>query len=258
MQSENLDELRTQLQEIDKQLLSVIRDRLVLCSRIGEFKRNNKVPMMQPQRIQIVHDRAAAFAKGNGINPIFLRRLYDLIIEETCRLEDEIMSGKDSCRNPMALALRIDHLAIAVCDLETAIAMLADKYGFELVEKRNVEGEFSGMYSATMRAGGVTLVLCQGDSSKSNVSKYIDNYGPGVQHIAIEVRDLNGVHEDIKLRGADLLTDVIHGSGLDQSFTRRDRNSGIQFEFISRSTSSGFQDANVKELFKAMERENVF
>lgn len=92
MSSESRDELhvlRERLDAVDAELLETVRERLEICLRIGEYKRVHGVPMMQPQRIAAVQDRAARFAGEHGIDPAFLRRLYDLVIAETCRLEDE-------------------------------------------------------------------------------------------------------------------------------------------------------------------------
>jgi chorismate mutase len=49
--------------------------------------------MMQPHRIGVVQARAAAFAAEHGLSPAFLHALYELIITETCRLEDEIIGA---------------------------------------------------------------------------------------------------------------------------------------------------------------------
>ena len=88
-----LQALREELDAIDHRLLAVVRDRLACCCRIGHHKRVHAVPMMQPARIGVVQQRAAAFAQANGLSADFLRRLYELIIEETCRLEDEIIAS---------------------------------------------------------------------------------------------------------------------------------------------------------------------
>lgn len=90
---EVLQALREELDAIDYRLLAIVRDRLDTCCRIGHHKRIHAVPMMQPARIGVVQQRAAAFAAENGLSPDFLRRLYELIIEETCRLEDEIIAS---------------------------------------------------------------------------------------------------------------------------------------------------------------------
>jgi methylmalonyl-CoA epimerase len=154
--------------------------------------------------------------------------------------------------------LAIDHVAIAVRSLPDAIEHFRGSFGFEVVEEREVSGEFSGMVTAVLMAGDVKIVLVQGTSPASNVSRYIEHYGPGVQHVAIRVDDAEGTLADLRERSCDLLTGIIHADGLDQIFTRRDQNSGMQVELISRSKNEGFSDSNVRELFEAMEREQVF
>jgi methylmalonyl-CoA epimerase len=153
--------------------------------------------------------------------------------------------------------VRIDHVAVAVEDLEAAVETYELTLGFELVERREIEGRASGMLLAEMRAGPVTFVLVQGTSPESNVSRFIERHGPGVQHVAIEVDGLPEVLGDLDERGCELMTGVIRSPGLEQAFTRRDPNSGVQIELISRGSEQGFTQSNITELFEAMERENA-
>lgn len=88
-----LDGLRSELDHIDRALLETLHLRLATCRRIGRHKRSHAIPMMQPERIGIVQARAAAYAEEHGISPPFIHALYELIIAETCRLEDEIIGG---------------------------------------------------------------------------------------------------------------------------------------------------------------------
>jgi 4-amino-4-deoxychorismate mutase len=91
-----LDRLRAQLDALDQVLLDTVRDRIRCCVRIGDVKRRHRVPMMQPHRIAIVQERAASYAAEHGIDAKFLQRLYDLLIDETCRVEDLVIA--DSAR----------------------------------------------------------------------------------------------------------------------------------------------------------------
>jgi len=88
-----LQALRDELDGLDRTLLEALRQRLDCCCRIGLHKRDHAIPMMQPHRIGVVQERAAAFAAERGMSPTFLRALYELIITETCRLEDEIIGA---------------------------------------------------------------------------------------------------------------------------------------------------------------------
>ena len=88
-----LQQLRDELDGLDRTLLETLRRRLDCCCRIGLHKRDHAIPMMQPHRIGVVQERAAIFANEHGVSPVFLHSLYELIITETCRLEDEILGA---------------------------------------------------------------------------------------------------------------------------------------------------------------------
>lgn len=262
-QTTGLSAFRERIDRIDEQLLSALAERGAICREVAEHKRAEGIPMMQPDRVAAVADRWAELARERGVDEAFARRLCKEVVDESCRLEDDLIDGDDAQetggRSLFARsAMAIDHVAIAVRDLDAAISHYRDVLGFELRERRQISGRISGMDSAVMEAGGVKFVLVQGDSPESNVSRYIDAYGPGVQHVAIEVPDPQAALEDLRARGADLLTGIINGPGLDQIFTKREPNSGIQLEIIARAENEGFDPRNVQELFEAMERENVF
>lgn len=253
-----LERLRSEIDDVNEGLLTLLLKRIELCRRVAEYKRVHGIPMMQQARLDGLRTRVQEFAQEHVIDSAHLEGIFDLITTEACRLEDEIIgtNGESVSSVLESCARRIDHVAIAVQNMDEALAMFERRYGFTVVERQKVEGDFTGMTMVTMQAGGVTFVLCEGDSPKSNVCQYIERYGPGVQHIALEVRDQPRVVDDLRQRHADLLTGIISSPGLDQTFTRRDTNTGMQFEFVTRTKNTGFN--NVKELFTAMERENVY
>lgn len=79
----------------------------------------------------------------------------------------------------------IDQIAIAATDLESSIHFYESILGFELIERRKTPGKKTAMISAVMRLGAITFVLLQGTSPDSQVTKFMEHHGPGVQHIAI-------------------------------------------------------------------------
>ncbi|MEV6209037.1 chorismate mutase family protein [Kitasatospora sp. NPDC051914] len=91
--ADGLEVLRARLDSIDERFLEELRARIETCVEIAHFKREHDVQMMQPHRIRIVQDRAARFGEEHGISQDFLRALYDLIIEETCRVEDMVIGS---------------------------------------------------------------------------------------------------------------------------------------------------------------------
>jgi 4-amino-4-deoxychorismate mutase len=97
--ADDLQALRERLDDVDRLLLETLRRRIDCCRNIADVKRRLGVPMMQPHRIDVVQNRAARYAAENDVDGDFLRRLYDLIIEETCRVEALVMGAVNSHAN---------------------------------------------------------------------------------------------------------------------------------------------------------------
>lgn len=151
----------------------------------------------------------------------------------------------------------IDHVAIAVKDLEESIGFYTKVLGFELHERRKTEGKHTAMVSAVLKAGPITVVLLQGTSPESQVSKFVDHFGPGVQHLAIGVENLPEMAEELKGAGLEFDTTVINSPGLRQIFTKREEGSGMMFEFIERM-GGDFTDQSVQQLFEQLEKKDAY
>jgi methylmalonyl-CoA/ethylmalonyl-CoA epimerase len=152
----------------------------------------------------------------------------------------------------------VDHLAVAVDDLEGAVAFYRDRLGFQEVERRETKGSKTGMLSVVMKAGELKVVLLKGTSPQSQVARYVQEYGPGVQHVAFMVEGIEGVVADLRTRGLPFDTDVIIAPGLKQAFSKRDPISGMMFELIERTGEEGFIDQNVQKLFESLEQNDSF
>lgn len=152
----------------------------------------------------------------------------------------------------------IDHVAIAVRDLETSVRFFESNFGFHVRERRTTRGEFSGMESAVLELGPVTAVFLQGTSERSQVSRFIARYGPGVQHLALRVEDIESVVGSLQRAGVEFATPILNAPLLRQVFCVRDADSGIMLEFIERSEDAGFQDQNVDSLFRWLEAKDAF
>jgi chorismate mutase len=87
-----LDQLRADLDATDVELIEVVARRFALCRSIAETKRREQIPMMQPQRIEHVKRRCVQMGVERGLSAEFVVALYDVIIAEACRVEDDVMS----------------------------------------------------------------------------------------------------------------------------------------------------------------------
>ena len=151
----------------------------------------------------------------------------------------------------------IDHVAVAVVDLAEAIAWYTGKLGFHLVEERETRGEHTAMVSAVVTSGSAVVVLIQGTSPESQVSRFIEHFGPGVQHIAFGVRDMDEAVERLGASGGVIDTPLIVDTGIRQAFLRRDAGSGVRVELIER-TGGSFSDNTVRQLFLAFETNDLY
>lgn len=255
-----LKELQEQLAQVDQAILDALERRFELCREMANAKLANEAGVMQPAEIDEAVDRCVSFAASLQLDPGFVKRFFRLIVEKSCKIERELMSsGEETPESELARrGVRIDHAAIAVRDLDAAIETFTKRYGFRVMDRRPVTGSMSGMEVAALEAGDLTLVLVMGTDPQSNVTRYIEHYGPGVQHLALLVDGLPEVHADLKERRANLLTDIVNAPGLRQAFTRRDSNTGMQFEFLERSNINEFEEDNIRKLYDAMDNEDVY
>jgi methylmalonyl-CoA/ethylmalonyl-CoA epimerase len=152
----------------------------------------------------------------------------------------------------------IDHVALAVPDLDKAADWYGNTLGFTVEAEKVTQGTQSSMRSRVVRAGGSTIVLCMGTTPESSVNRFIQAFGPGVQHVAILVDDIDAVVADLQREGVEFDTPIIVGANLKQAFTHRDTASGMVYELVQRDEYGGFQDTNVQQLWDSLEKKNNF
>ena len=106
---------------------------------------------------------------------------------------------------PAALFTAIDHVGVAVPDLDAAIAFYRDTYGMSLVHEEVNEGQ--GVREAMMAVGdsGSCIQLLAPLSPESTIAKFLDRSGPGIQQLAYRVTDLDAVSATLRERGLRLL-----------------------------------------------------
>jgi methylmalonyl-CoA/ethylmalonyl-CoA epimerase len=148
----------------------------------------------------------------------------------------------------------IDHIALAVRDLEASVYLFQTVLGFELKRRRHIRGNKSGMLSAEMECNGIRFVLCQGTEPESQVSQLVEHFGIGVAHIALAVDNVDHAVDVLKQRGLAFDTSVIRGNGLTQAFSSRCKHTGLSFEIIRREGEEGFLDGNIQSLFDQLEQ----
>lgn len=88
---QKLNEYRCQIDVADSEILEAISKRVEICKKIGYFKRQHGIPMMQPDRVAAVLEKVTRKGVLCGLSRPFVEKLYHIIHEEVFSLEDDII-----------------------------------------------------------------------------------------------------------------------------------------------------------------------
>jgi methylmalonyl-CoA/ethylmalonyl-CoA epimerase len=102
-----------------------------------------------------------------------------------------------------SLLTEIDHVAIAVHDLEAAIAYYRDVYGAEVGHREIVESD--GVEEALLKVADSYVQLLTPTRPDSPVAKYLEKRGEGIHHIGYRVADCSVALESVKAAGGKVL-----------------------------------------------------
>jgi methylmalonyl-CoA/ethylmalonyl-CoA epimerase len=105
--------------------------------------------------------------------------------------------------------LRIDHVGIAVPDLDAALVFYAEMFGMQCVHEETNEDQ--GVREAMLAVGdgtGPRLQLLAPARPDSAIAKFLDRSGPGLQQLAYTVADVEAAAAALRARGLRLLYDT--------------------------------------------------
>jgi methylmalonyl-CoA/ethylmalonyl-CoA epimerase len=104
---------------------------------------------------------------------------------------------------------RIDHVGVAVADLDEAIAFYERVFGMRCVhtETNEEQGVREAMMSVGPDPAGGCVQLLAPLSPDSAVGRFLDRHGPGVQQVAYAVEDVDATCAALRARGVRLLYD---------------------------------------------------
>ncbi|MCG8655867.1 MULTISPECIES: methylmalonyl-CoA epimerase [unclassified Yimella] len=111
---------------------------------------------------------------------------------------------------PSHLFEAIDHVGIAVPDLDAAIEFYRDTYGMTLAHEETNEEQ--GVREAMMTVGDpqaphAHIQLLAPLSPDSSIGRFLDRSGPGIQQMAYTVKDVEAVSKALRDKGLRLLYD---------------------------------------------------
>ncbi len=100
---------------------------------------------------------------------------------------------------------KIEHIGIAVNDLESASALYEKLLGTACYKVESVEGE--GVRTAFFEVGGSKIELLEAMAADSPIARFIEKRGEGIHHIAFEVDDLEAEAERLRSEGFRVLNE---------------------------------------------------
>ncbi len=88
-----LQALRSQIDEIDQQLIECLAKRVQVSTEIASRKRVVATPVLQNDRAAVVSDNYVRLGQRLGLNADFMRKLYRVVHAESCRVQTETLNS---------------------------------------------------------------------------------------------------------------------------------------------------------------------
>ena len=130
----------------------------------------------------------------------------------------------------MSLRAVLDHVGIAVQDLERAVAFYRDTLGLDVHAPEEVTSQH--VRAHLVPAGRAALELLEGTSPDSPITRFLQKRGPGLHHITLRVDDLGAALAHLKARGVRLVDEEprVGAEGALVAFLHPDAAHGVLVE----------------------------
>jgi methylmalonyl-CoA/ethylmalonyl-CoA epimerase len=127
---------------------------------------------------------------------------------------------------------RIDHVGVAVEDLEAAIALYEGRFGLALVHREVVEEQ--GVEAVLLDVGENHVELLAPLGPETTVGRFLAKRGPGLHHVAYQVPDAEAALDALRAQGVALLDEAprtgIRGSRV--AFVHPRSSGGVLTEIV--------------------------
>ena len=90
--TENLTELRKQIDEIDEELLAILSKRMRVSREIGQYKKEHNMPVLQTVRYDEILEKRTSNAGKMGMGTVFMKTVLEAIHEESIRQQIEVLN----------------------------------------------------------------------------------------------------------------------------------------------------------------------
>ena len=121
---------------------------------------------------------------------------------------------------------RINHVAVVVESLDTALGFWRDALGLPLDKTESNPGE--NVEIAFLPVGDSEIELLQPTDPESGIGKYLAKRGAGMHHLCVEVADIDAAMTRLTEHGAELI-----------NTTPRVRDDGTRYAFVHPKSTGG-------------------
>jgi methylmalonyl-CoA/ethylmalonyl-CoA epimerase len=130
----------------------------------------------------------------------------------------------------------IEHIGLAVDDIEVAIKHYQEVWGLEVTHREIVADQ--GVEEVMLPLGNCSLQLLGATGPDTIVARFLARRGEGLHHIAYEVDDLESTLADLKAKGVQLVDESPRAGARGQmvAFVHPKANHGLLVELIQRSS----------------------
>ena len=89
----NIEDLRQRIDAIDKELIQMLANRMKVSEKIGEYKKQNNIAVLQPDRWNEIIDKAMQMAGPLDLSEEFISKVLKAIHQESINHQEKIMQG---------------------------------------------------------------------------------------------------------------------------------------------------------------------
>jgi len=129
----------------------------------------------------------------------------------------------------------MDHVGVAVKNLDEAIALYRDVLGFKL-ENVDVLAERKVRVAFLSTGGETNIELLEPIGGDSPVARFLESRGEGIQHVAVRVNDIDAVLAEFKRKGVVLIDDKPRAGaeGAKIAFVHPKSTKGVLLELVEK------------------------
>ncbi len=130
----------------------------------------------------------------------------------------------------MPTVKRIDHIAVVIDDVESALGFWRDCLGIDYSHIEDIPSE--GSQVVFLPVGGSEIELVMPTKHDTGIARYLEKRGPGMHHICLEVDDIQAMLAQLKEKGVQLIQESpsVGSAGRKYAFIHPKSSNGVLVE----------------------------